>query len=146
MGLPVIRSGDLFARYTPDQQAEYFRAVSEADADDVYPEHVFGVNHWRRRLEQTGADPWTAAEVFRDKWAQMSAEDRRDFIEGSAVARRYAGGAAQVVADGAFQSRMDAAAAIAKDPNLGLISLDDPVRVAERIVSDWLGTENGGIV
>lgn len=142
MGLPVIRSGDLFANYTPDQQAEYFRIVSEADADSVYPEHAYGTNHWQRRLEQTGADPWMAAEMFRDKWAQMSVEDRRDFIEGSAVARRYAGGAAKVVADGAFQSRMDAAAAISKDPNLGLISLDDPVRVTERIVADW---NSGGV-
>lgn len=143
MALPVIRSGDLFANYTPDQQAEYFRAVSEADADSVYPEHVYGVNHWQRRLEQTGADPWTAAEVFRDKWAQMLPAERRDFMEGNAVARRYAGGAAAIVADGAFQSRMDAASAISKDPNLGLISLDDPVRVAERIVADW---NSGGVV
>lgn len=143
MALPVIRSGDLFANYSPDVQSEYFNAVAGAPSDQVLPEHVFGTNGWRRRLERSGADPEVARQVFSEQWDSMPAVRRRNIIEGNAVARRYAGNAAKVVADGTFQSRLDAAAAVSKDPQLGLLVVGNPVGVTEGLVRDWLG--NGGM-
>lgn len=139
MALPVIRSGDLFSNYGPDVQSEYFNSVAAADADQVLPEHVFGTNGWQRRLEGSGADPEAANAAFADMWNSMTSVERRNMIEGNAVARRFAGGAARTVADGAFQARLEAAAAISRDPQIGLLSVGSPVGVAERLVFDWLG-------
>ena len=143
MALPIIRSGDLFTKYGPDVQSEYFNTIANSPSDQVLPEHVFGTNGWQRRLAASGADPAVAAQMFAERWDSIPAVQRRNMLEGNAVARKYASGTAKIVADGTFQAKLDAASAISKDPQLGLLAIGNPVGVTERLISDWLGSEGG---
>lgn len=136
---PLVRSGVLFTEHDPDFQAKYFDMVASSPAGAALPEHAFGVNGWRRRVEEAGADPKTATALFNQAWNSMTFDQRRDLVLGNAVARCYAPSVAGNVADATFGAKREAGAAIASDPDLGYLALGDPVKESEAFQAKLLG-------
>lgn len=136
---PLIRSGELFSSHGPDFQSEYFRTVAAAPAGEVLPEHLFGVNGWQRRLQTSGADPQLATQMFDSAWNSMSFEQRLAAVTGNAVARYYAPGIAETVSDAMLKAKRDTGAVIAKNPDIGFLTLGDPVKESEEYQKKLLG-------
>ena len=128
---PLIRSGELFSRFSDDEQADYFAAVSNASAEEVVPEHVFGTNGWQRRLAESGADPELAVAAFRDTWNSMTVDQRRAAVMGNAVARYFARGVADAVSNEATAARRDQGAVVGRNPDIGFLALGNPVACSE---------------
>lgn len=136
---PLVRSGELFTEHGDDFRTRYFDGVASAPAGFVAPEHVFGTNGWRRKLEETGADPVAAFEAFSQEWDALPYQARRDLVVGNAVARFYAPGVAKSVADAGLRASRDDGAAISTDPDLGFLALGDPVKSSEEFQKKLLG-------
>lgn len=135
--VPLIRSGDLFTTYDEAQQASYFDAIATAAPEDVVPEHYYGVNGTRRLMAENKIDDRELFEqIFRQSVAAMTPQQRRDTAFGRAVERYYASNAADIISQAYLQSQMRTAAAVNPDPNIGLITMNDPVSVTEGIMSN----------
>lgn len=138
--LPVIRSGDLFANYDEAQQAEYFDTIATAAPEDVLPEHYYGTNGTQRLMAENGIEDRELFDrEFRYTVAAMTPQQRRDFLVGRAVDRYYAPNAADLIGQSYLKSQMEAASLVSSDPNIGLISMEHPVSVAEGVLSDIYG-------
>lgn len=136
---PLIRSGALFSEHDPDFQAQYFDTIASAPAGAVLPEHVFGVNGWQRRLASSGADPAVARAVFDETWNSMPFDQRRATVLGNAVARCYSPGIAETVSDAVTNAKRDAGSVIARNPDVGYLSLGNPVAATEEFQRKLFG-------
>lgn len=87
--IPIIRSGEFFTDTDPETQKEYLNLLSIAPASMVDPSAVFGVNGWRRRLGDSGADPALAKRMFDSEWEMMGPEERVQLVYGNMLDRFY---------------------------------------------------------
>lgn len=142
--VPLVRSGELFTKHDEDFRTAYFDQVAAAPAGLVAPEHVFGVNGWRRQVEEAGADPKKAFDMFSAQWGQLPFSARRDLLVGNAVARFYAPGIAEAAANANLAASRDAGAVVSKDPDIGYLVLGDPVKTSEeyqrKLFGDYVST------
>lgn len=138
--LPVIRSGDLFTRFSGADQDNYFDAVATMPGTAVQPEALYGTNGWRRRLKATGADPELAAKEFRRQWDSIGFADRRDALVSNAVARFYGTVIGDDIMDVDLKEREAEARMLTRDPVTGILALDDPVELSRQWQEKLFGT------
>lgn len=136
--VPLVRSGELFTKFSVGQQDAYFDAVANAPSYEITPEHVFGVNGWRRRLAETGADPGVVYPMFAESWDSMDPEARRDLVAGNAIARFYGMGVAEGLQESEIARMKSVASAFTDDPN-GFASVDDRVAMSQLYQEKILG-------
>lgn len=135
---PLVRSGDLFRNFSEAQQAAYFDAVAGSTSAEITPEHVFGVNGWRRRLAATGADPEVAIPMFAEAWDATDPGARRDLVAGNAIARYYGVGVVEGLQDEEIGRMKSVASAFTDDPN-GFASVGDRVAMSQLYQEKVLG-------
>lgn len=136
--LPLIRSGELFSRFTPEQRDDYFNTIALGQAGEVLPEHVFGTNGWQRRLAETGADPELTARMFAESWDSMDPAARRNLVVGNAISRFYTQGVADAFQDAVIRSLTEEASAVSDDPSAFAV-LDDPVALSQKFQQRFMG-------
>lgn len=128
--LPVIRSGDLFSRFSGAEQDAYFDTVASSPGHIVQPEALYGTNGWHRRLRAVKASPALAAEEFRRQWDSLDPQSRRELLVSNAVSRYYGYCIGNDIADAETRERESEARVFANDPLVGFASLDDPTALA----------------